>query len=422
LNQQAADKEALKNASAEEIEAMENKYEGLQGEYDQKLADIEDLEGQREAERGRLEKQLADQAAEKAALEKAAADQLAGLDRKYQDLQGDFEEKLGELASLQDEIAAGREEMQGLKDDYEGQLQDLGDRYEDLQGTYQDKLGELASLQDEIAAGKEEMQGLKDDYEGRLKDLGDQYQALKDDYEGNAGKIAALESDLAEAQAKLADAAEDLGKAESDLAATSEELQKVLELARDRQDVAQRIKEGFEQAGIKADVDSGTGDVILDFGEEYFDTDSAELKPGMREITRDAMPVYADSLFGRDIGSGKISAVEIIGFASPTFGGKPVNPRSLDTANRRAVNYNLDLSYERARSIFKYAFNPRTLKFEHQETMLPLIKVTGRSFFTEEVNPDDTGNLSREEFCKLYDCFGSQRVIIKFDLKEKENS
>ena len=86
------------------------------------------------------------------------------------------------------------------------------------------------------------------------------------------------------------------------------------------------------------------------------------------------------------------------------------------------MNYNLDLSYERARSIFKYAFNPKTLKFEHQETMLPLIKVTGRSFFTEEVNPEDTGNLSREEFCKIYDCFGSQRVIIKFDLKEKENT
>ena len=54
--------------------------------------------------------------------------------------------------------------------------------------------------------------------------------------------------------------------------------------------------------------------------------------------------------------------------------------------------------------------------------MLPLIKVTGRSFFTDNVNPEDTVNLSREEFCKIYDCFGSQRVIIKFDLKERENT
>ena len=277
--------------------------------------------------------------------------------------------------------------MQGLKDDYEGRLADLGDKYEDLQGALDDKLGELAALQDSIAAGEEEMKGLKNDYEGRLKELGDQYQALKDDYEGNTGKIAELEANLADAQARLADAAEDLGKAETDLAATSEELQKALELAKDRQGVAQRIKEGFEQAGIKADVDEGTGDVILDFGKEYFNTDSARLKPGMEKIIREAMPVYAQSLFGSEILSGEISAVEIIGFASPTFGGKPVNPRSLSSNNRRAVNYNLDLSYERARSIFKYAFNPKTLKFEYQETMLPLIKVTGRSFFHRGSKP-----------------------------------
>jgi hypothetical protein len=186
--------------------------------------------------------------------------------------------------------------------------------------------------------------------------------------------------------------------------------------------VAQRIKQGFQQAGIKADVDSGTGDVVLDFGKEYFDTDSHDLKPGMMETIRKAMPVYARSLFGEESGDARISAIEIIGFASPTFAGKPVNPRSLSAQNRQAVNYNLDLSYERARSIFEYAFDPDNLKFEHQETMLPLIKVTGRSFFTEEVNPEDTGNLSREEFCKLYDCFGSQRVIIKFGLAEKEKS
>jgi outer membrane protein OmpA-like peptidoglycan-associated protein len=256
-------------------------------------------------------------------------------------------------------------------------------------------------------------------------DLGKAQSALAataDDLGKAQSELAAKAEDLGKAESELAAKAEDLGRAESELAATSDELQKALELAKDRQGVAQRIKEGFEQAGIKADVDSGTGDVILDFGKEYFNTDSAKLKPGMERIIRDAMPVYAESLFGSEIVSGEISAVEIIGFASPTFGGKPVNPTSLSANNRRAVNYNLDLSYERARSIFKYAFDPRTLEFEYQETMLPLIKVTGRSFFTEEVNLEDTGNLSRDEFCKLYDCFGSQRVIIKFDLKEKESS
>ena len=162
--------------------------------------------------------------------------------------------------------------------------------------------------------------------------------------------------------------------------------------------------------------------MILDFGKDYFDTDSHRLKPGMRQTIREAIPVYANSLFNSASANANISSVEIIGFASPTFGGKPVDPTELSATNRRAVNYNLDLSYQRAKSIFEYAFDTRKIKFKYQDSMLPLIKVTGRSFFTEEVNPEDTGNLTREEFCAQYNCYESQRVIIKFGLTEKENS
>ena len=229
-------------------------------------------------------------------------------------------------------------------------------------------------------------------------------------------------SDLGGAKAELEDAAKNLGEAESELAATSGELQKALEIAKDRLDVAQRIKDDFAKAGISADVDSGTGDVILDFGKDYFDTDSHRLKSGMRKTIREAIPVYAKSLFDSTSESTEISSVEIIGFASPTYGGKPVDPTELSAANQTAVNYNLDLSYERAKSIFEYVFDTRKIKFKYQDSMLPLIKVTGRSFFTEEVNVEDTGNLTREEFCQQYNCYESQRVIIKFGLTKKENS
>ena len=183
--------------------------------------------------------------------------------------------------------------------------------------------------------------------------------------------------------------------------------------------MAQQIKDDFKRAGIQARVEDD-GEVIIDFGGEYFDKNSHELKPAIKNRLREAIPVYANSLFSAATRAGKISSVEIIGFASPTFGGRPINPRSLSEDNREAVNYNLDLSYERARSIFHYAFDTGTLEFDFQEEMLPLIKVTGRSFFTEDVNPEDTGNLTQSEFCQLYDCDASQRVIIKFELKEKE--
>ena len=197
---------------------------------------------------------------------------------------------------------------------------------------------------------------------------------------------------------------------------------KALELAKRRLDVAKQIQDDFKDHGILAEVDSATGDVILDFGKDYFNTNSFELKPGMIRTIRRAIPIYAKSLFATESDIAKISSVEIIGFASPTYAGEPVDPQGLTEENREAVNYNLDLSYARARSIFDYVFDPEKLTFDHQETMLPLIKVTGRSFFTEIIDPQDTGNLSKKEFCKQYNCYQSQRVIIKFGLTEKGDS
>ena len=142
----------------------------------------------------------------------------------------------------------------------------------------------------------------------------------------------------------------------------------------------------------------------------------------MEETIRKAIPVYAQSLFADESLTAKISSVEIIGFASPTYAGKPVDPMNLSEENRIAVNYNLDLSYRRARSIFRYAFDIDNFSFEYQNTMLPLLNVTGRSFFAEDIDPGDLGNLTIDEFCGQYNCKKSQRVIIKFGLIEKGES
>ena len=239
---------------------------------------------------------------------------------------------------------------------------------------------------------------------------------MQEDYQGNLDQIAQLGSELGSAQKNLKRTAAKLGEVEHELEDTSADLQEALEIAKRRRNLAKNIQDNFQKHGISADVDINTGDVILDFGNDYFELDSHQLGAGMEETIRKAIPVYAQSLFADESLTSKISSVEIIGFASPTFAGKPVDPTNLSAENRRAVNYNLDLSYRRARSIFRYAFDTDNFQFEHQATMLPLLNVTGRSFFAEDVNPGDTGNLSLEEFCGQYNYKKSQRVIIKFGL------
>jgi hypothetical protein len=104
----------------------------------------------------------------------------------------------------------------------------------------------------------------------------------------------------------------------------------------------------------------------------------------MKKVLERAMPAYAQSLFQSPRIAEKIENVEIVGFASPTFKGKYVDPSKLGNQEREAVNYNLDLSYSRARSIFDHIYSKMT--FNHKQRLLPLVKVTGKSFLGDKAN------------------------------------
>ena len=88
-------------------------------------------------------------------------------------------------------------------------------------------------------------------------------------------------------------------------------------IANRKKKLIQRIARNLKRAGIKASVDRRSGDVVISFGKEYFDTGKATLKPGMRRILRKFMPAYSASLLNDPKTAKNISSVEIVGFASP---------------------------------------------------------------------------------------------------------
>ena len=170
---------------------------------------------------------------------------------------------------------------------------------------------------------------------------------------------------------------------------------------------------------MRADVNPKTGDVVLSFGDEYFESSKYDLKPKMRDMLKKFMPIYSDSLLKDQLIAQKIESVEVIGFASPTYQGKYVDPQSLANGDRAAVNYNLDLSYNRAREIFRYIFDQDKLTYKYQKKLLPLVKVTGRSFLAEGVQGRGLeAGLNNADYCKKYNCKKEQKVIIKFNLND----
>lgn len=191
----------------------------------------------------------------------------------------------------------------------------------------------------------------------------------------------------------------------------------------ERKKLAEKISTRLANIGISARVDAETGEVTVQFLEEYFEYGKAELKPKMREQLAKLFPAYAAALFEDPLNASKILNVDIIGFASPTFRGRYVNPDSLKPDDKAAIDFNMDLSYKRAKSIFAHVFDVREMKFAYQRDLLALVKVTGRSYLAERrEKPKEKGReLASEkskDYCQEFDCQKSQKVIIKFNLKE----
>ena len=190
-----------------------------------------------------------------------------------------------------------------------------------------------------------------------------------------------------------------------------------------RKQIASSIAKHLSAKGISADVDGATGDVTVKFTNAYFDYNSSTLKEEMKKEIEAFIPIYAASLFENKKYASSISSVEIVGSASPSYNGKYINPRAVASIDEQnAMNYNLDLSYRRAKKIFEHTFLTRNFKFAHKEELMPIVKVTGTGYLqaVEELNElPATEQDKNKGFCGQYNCQAYQKVTLKFNLKDK---
>ena len=319
--------------------------------------------------------------------------------QKIQSLQAENQTYASQLDDLSSELKGTQSALQ-LKN---AEAQQLVGKLEQQARDSQAKIDGLRAAHDrELAAGRaaldaEIRKGQMDAAERARRE--GEFRAAADRKERElAGKIAGLSGQLKSTEGALAKAKEEMDA---------------------RREIAREIQRGFAAAGVKADVDMQTGEVVLDFGDQYFDSDSANLKVGMKKIIERAMPVYSKSLFGNPKVAGKISAVEVIGFASPTYKGRFVDPSSGTLEDKTALKYNMDLSYRRANSIFAHLLENKDGGFAHEKDLIALMKVSGRSFL-EVMKVQNRGPASAAEFCKQNDCKKAQRVIVRFSMDGKK--
>jgi outer membrane protein OmpA-like peptidoglycan-associated protein len=312
--------------------------------------------------------------------------------------------ELSKTNAMLNQTSSQLNQTQGLLAQKEGEAKGL---YDKLSKTQADAQAEMGKLKSGFAAEQAREKAAFDAELGKHKAMGAAEKARREGQfkAAMAAKEKELGGKLAALGGKLADTEGQLAKAKAEIEA--------------RKGVADEVKKGFAKAGIKADVDMETGDVVLDFGQAYFDSDSDHLKNEMKSVLEKAMPIYSKSLFGNPKISDKISAVEIIGFASPTYKGKFIDPKSNKPDDKTAIKYNMDLSYRRANAIFGYVLDDNNMQFQHQKELVSLMKVSGRSFL-EVMNVNNRNVANANEFCKQNDCKKAQRVIIRFNVDQKK--
>jgi hypothetical protein len=392
LNQDITEKESLIRSKEEQItqinDQLGNNLAKLKKSY--KSAKLT-----QKAYQSRIKKLKAEAESRLYVIEQEKQETFGALENAKQTLlqtQNQLENTQGELTQTQTELQQKGQEVATLNTKLNSAAADTQAKMNQLKSQYEaEKAGDRNAFENALRQQKNLSQA-------EIAKREAAYKAESDAKERKlAGELAGLAGQLKNTETQLA-------QVKSELAA--------------RKKIADEIKKGFSKLGVKADINGETGDVVIDFGESYFESNSANLTMDMRSILQKAMPVYSKSLFGNRTISEQISSVEVIGFASPTYKGKVIDPNSNKPLDREGLKYNMDLSYKRAKSIFNYILDDKEMTFEHRDALVPNLKVSGRSFL--DLMKQDRSIASVEDYCKKNDCKKSQRVIIRFSMDKKK--
>lgn len=413
-NQELAKTLTQKSRLVDSLEKTKSSYQAQINELQE--TQNEQLKSEREAFNRKL------QATEMTAREKAKALEAfqvqarqtqAQFQAKISTLSQEIEQTEQQLTVAQQQAKAANQEKDQLAKDLEAKERQFQSQVAEMREAHETKVRqERAEFDKKIKSAR--MSAAQ--REAALK----QFQARSKEAERDLqARISQLGSKLEGAEQENSRAVASVESLKKEREQLSGDLKRAQEVAQARRELIKGVKDALASAGVKAQVNEKTGDVIIDFGDDYFDTGKAELTPSMQEKLKKAFPAYARALLKNEKLSNEISNVEIVGFASSTFKGKYVDPQSLRPEDKDAVDYNLKLSFARANSIFKYLFYSDNVKFGEQSKLLPRMKVVGRGFLPEGKNASEVrSGMPEKEFCAKFDCKKAQRVIIKFNLKE----
>lgn len=319
-----------------------------------------------------------------------------------------------QINSKSDEIKQNKAFIANLRSDVETKIAKIHKLHQDNKTTKEQMDQQIAQISAENSMRIKDIQNKNAMI---THDLKQQQSQLEKEKTQIAQTLSETENNYRKVASTLETTTSQLSESKSQNTELAKDLERMKKLASARGNLAKSITRALNANGLGAKVNAKTGEVTINF-DEYFDTGKYRLKDSMKSTLKKFIPLYAKSLFEQKEIARQIKSVEIIGFASPTYKGKLLDPSTLRPEDRAGVDFNLNLSFYRARSIFKYIFNTANMTYLNQKKLQKFIKVTGRSFLSEQIKGRNiAAQVSRKQFCKKNNCKKSQKVVIKFNIE-----
>lgn len=291
-----------------------------------------------------------------------------------------------------------------------------------------DKLGEeMGGLQEQMGGLMDTIAELKGENEqlgSENKNIGKAKRKLECELADLDKKVNNLNNELDELDKLNREKAEKVQTLVADKKGLEQKVKELGDREKARNELCDSLEEAFNKKNIPAEVDREKGEIVIPFEESYFDYDSDKLKNDMKKILANTIPIFAKTIFEQK-GEFNVKSMEMIGYASPIYKGERMQVGKIDKFNREGMEYNMDLSYRRARSIFRYIFNPEKIQFKYQQKMLKMTHLSSNSYIVSDLKPlpnkeniEVPKYLSKgRQYCKKYNCADWHKVTIRFNLE-----
>lgn len=273
--------------------------------------------------------------------------------------------------------AAELDEQKALVIAREAEVETIMIQLNDQQAVLNAKNAELILAQESLTTSQEELKKAQIILSTAKTSLADKEKQL-----------IILQGELANKEIALTAATDVLNSQKEAMAAQAEKIDNIIGV---RTQIVSTLSQTLSSSGLRATVDSTTGDIVLESA-VFFDFNSAKLSAEGQQLLDKFLPAYMSVLLSDDY---------------KDYLGEIIIEGHTDSVGEYMTN--LELSQSRAQTVVRYCLTTPALTREQRELLRTLIVPKGKSYTDPVYNAD--GSINDEK---------SRRVEFKFSLRDSE--